>query len=103
MMAEHRSFRLTRASEQRLSRSPAPQASLIRSLKRSLGVLALTGSLWSASLSTQPPFSASFLQECLAVLHAGVFVVFIPMIVTWNRLAMSRQAGASMAAIAGAG
>jgi len=95
-MAKHRSFRLTPASEQEWGHGLTPQSPLMRSFKRSLGVLALTGFL--ASLIIHVTTFFGIVPPRLSwLLHSGIFLVFIPMILTWNRLVMSRRTGRSMA------
>ena len=92
-MVKHRSFRLTPIEYRH---GLAPQSPLMRSFKRLLGGLALVGFMASlivhaATLFGVDPPRLSWL------LHVGVFLVFIPMILTWRRLVLSRQTGWSMA------
>ncbi len=92
-MAKHRSFRLTPTE---CGRGLTPQSPLTRSFKRLLGVLALAG--FTASLSVH---AATLLGKTpprlFQLLHVGIFLVFVPMILTWRKLVLSRQTGLSMA------
>jgi len=92
-MANHRSFRLTRTE---CGHGLAPQSPFTRSFKRLLGVLALVGFVASLIVHVTALFGIDP-PRLSWLLHVGVFLVFIPMVLTWRRLVLSRQTGLSMA------
>jgi hypothetical protein len=87
-MTEHRSFRLTKPSDEDLPSTLLPQLSFMRSAKLLLGAFMLIGAVVSLIIYVLT-FVDIVPPKAAMVLYSLPIAAFIPVIVSWTRLARS--------------